>query len=121
MSVAMKQTWLGVSRDSLVKARGISVYLERQRRVVFKLKKKSQSIAVGKAFNIVGAQGPVSFKVVKYDKKAKEKLTVNSSGKVTVKKKLKKGTYTLNVEVTAGGNDAYNPGSQIVTLKVRVK
>jgi len=43
------------------------------------------------------------------------------TGKITVKKKLKKGTYKIKVKVTAAGNDNYNSLTKTVTFKVKVK
>ena len=86
-----------------------------------KLKKKARSFAKSKVFAITGAQGPVTFAVEKYDKKAKKKISVDSSGKLKVSKGVKKGTYTLKVSVTAAGNEAFDDASVTVTLKVKVK
>ena len=52
---------------------------------------------------------------------AKKKIIVSSSGKVTVKKGLKKGKYTLKVNVTAKGNESYKAKTTTVTLTVTVK
>ena len=43
------------------------------------------------------------------------------TGKVTVKKGLKKGTYPVKVKVTAAGNANYNKAAKTVTCKVVVK
>ena len=63
------------------------------------------------------AKGKVIFKKVKGTKK----ITVPKAGKVTVKKGLAKGTYTVKVKVTAAGGATYKAKSKTVTLKVRVK
>ena len=86
-----------------------------------KLKKKTQAFDAAKAFVVKDAQGTLTYKVLKYDKKAKKKITVSKAGKVTVKKGLKKKTYKLQVKITAKGNANYSSLSKIVTLKVRVK
>ena len=54
------------------------------------------------------ATGDVTFKKVSGDKK----ITVAKNGKVTVKKGLKKGTYTLKVKVT---------GKTVKTTTAKVK
>ena len=42
--------------------------------------------------------------------------------KVTIKKKLRKGTYKIKVKVTAAGNSNYKSSStKTVTFKIRVK
>ena len=82
-----------------------------------KLKKKNQSVSVKNAFTINNAQGKVTYKKTSGNKK----ITVSSSGKITVKKGLKKGKYKVKVKVTAAGNASYNSGSKTVTVTVKVK
>jgi len=86
-----------------------------------KLKKKTQTITARKVFTVNNAQGNVSYQVKAYDKKAGKKIKVSSSGKVTVKKGLKKGTYKIKVNVTAAGNVAYRAVTKTVTLTIKVK
>ena len=88
-----------------------------------KLKKKKQKLAVSKAMKINDAQGTVTYKLVSV-KKAKFKKYFKIStktGKITVKKKLKKGTYKVKVKVTAAGNNNYNSLTKTVTFKIKVK
>ena len=55
-------------------------------------------------------------------KSGSAKLSVNSrTGKVTVKKGTKKGTYKAKISVTAKGTSAYKPMTKTVTVKIRVK
>lgn len=82
-----------------------------------KVKKKKQTVAAKKAFTVSKAQGKVTYKKLSGNKK----ITINSSGKITVKKKLKKGTYKLKVRVTAAGNTKYKAGSKTVTVTIKVK
>ena len=43
-------------------------------------------------------------------------------GKITIKKKLKRGTYKVKVQITAQGNNNYDPSStKTVTFKIKVK
>ena len=50
------------------------------------------------------------------------RITIASSGKVTVKKGLKRGrTYSVKVKVTAKGNTNYRSKAKTVTLKIRIK
>lgn len=86
-----------------------------------KVKKKKQTISAKKAFSVKNAKGAVTYKVTKKDSKAKNKITVSSSGKVTVRKGLKKGTYKLKVKITAAGNNHYHSARKIVTLTVKIK
>lgn len=48
------------------------------------------------------------------------KITVSSSGKVTVKKGLGKGTYTLKVKVSAPSSKRYKSTSKTVSIKITV-
>ena len=52
----------------------------------------------------------------------KEKSTTQKGGKLTVKKRLKKGkTYTVKVKVTAAGSTNYKSKSKTVKLKIKVQ
>ncbi len=81
------------------------------------LKKKLQTVKRKQAFKVRKAKGAVTFKKVRGNKKIK----VSSTGKITVKKGLKKGTYKIRVKVRAAGTELYKAGVKTVTLKVRVK
>ena len=51
-----------------------------------------------------------------------KKITINKkTGKITVKKGLKKGTYKVKAKVTDSGNNVYKKTTKSVTFKVRVK
>lgn len=55
-------------------------------------------------------------------KSFKKYFKVNpKTGKITVKKRLKKGTYKVTVKVKAAGNDNYKSVVKKVTFKIRVK
>ena len=79
--------------------------------------KTKTTIKASKAFTVSNAQGKVTYK----KSSGKNKITVASNGKITVKKGLKKGTYTVKVKVTAAGNANYNKATKTVTLKIKVK
>ena len=64
-----------------------------------------------------GAQGAVTYAKASGNKK----ILVASNGQVTFKKKLKKGTYKVTVNVTAAGNANFNKVTKAVTFKVKVK
>ena len=89
------------------------------------VKKKNQTLALKKVMTVTGAQGAVSYKLVSAKKgktNFKKKFAINAkTGKVTVKKGVKKGTYTLKVTATAAGNAQYNASTKNVTIKVKVK
>ena len=84
-----------------------------------KLKKKAKAIY---PIAVSNAQGTVTYQVVGGKAKAKKTLKLNPwTGKISVKKKAKKGKYTISVMVTSAGNAEYNPWSTIVNGPVRVK
>ena len=82
-----------------------------------KVKKSNQSIIKSKAFKVSGAQGTVTFA----KSSGNAKITISKTGTVTVKKGLKKGTYTVKVKVTAAGNAKYKSASKPASITVRVK
>lgn len=88
------------------------------------VKKKAQTVKAAKAFKVAKAQGKVTYKLSsakKGSKSFKSKFKVSTAGKITAKKGLKKGTYTLKVKVTAAGNANYSAAAKTVTVKVKVK
>ena len=82
-----------------------------------KLKKKNQTITAKKAFSVKKAVGKVTFKKTSGSKK----ITVSKTGKLTVKKGLKKGKYKIKVKVTAAGNKSYKAKTKTVALIITVK
>ncbi len=72
-----------------------------------KIKKKKQSFKVAKA----------SGKITVKKGKGSKKLKVSKTGKITAKKGLKKGTYTVNVTINAAATSTY-AAALIVTLTV---
>lgn len=79
---------------------------------------KNKSFAKTKYLSIKNAKG----KLVFAGKSGSKSITVNKkTGKLTVKKGLKKGTYKFKVKVTAKGNTTYKSGSKTVTVKIKVK
>ena len=91
-----------------------------------KLKKKNQYLTVGKVITFKNkGKGTKTYKLVSAKKGKqdfKKKFTVNrKTGKVTVKKGLKKGTYKVKIKVTAAGNDNYRKVTKPVTVKIKVE
>ena len=82
-----------------------------------KLKKKNQTVKRAKALAVRNAQGAVTYKKTKGNKK----ITVAKNGKITVKKGLKKGTYKVKIKVTAAGNANYKAKSKTVTISIKIK
>ena len=50
------------------------------------------------------------------------RLSVNSkTGKITVKKKTKKGTYKIKVKVTSAANTNYKAAARNIIVKIMIK
>ena len=81
------------------------------------LKKKNQSISVKKLFVIKKAKGKVTYSKVS----GNSKITISKSGKVTVKKGLKKGKYKVKINVKSAGNNTYYSKTKKVTITIKVK
>ena len=92
-----------------------------------KLKKKNQYLDAAMAFAFANeGQGVKTYSLVsvkKGKKSFKKYFRIDAStGKVMVKKKLKKGTYKMKVAVLANGDAAHDPSAvQTVTVKIKVK
>ena len=92
-----------------------------------KLKKKTQTLAVTKVIKFTKQLKDKKTYTLSSAKKGKKSFKkyfkVNkTTGKVTVKKGLKKGTYNVKVKVKAAGNANYKESAvKTVTFKVRVK
>ena len=80
-----------------------------------KIKKKAQSFKLS-AKSTSGKK--VKYKLVKGNSKIKFSA---SSGKITVKKGTKKGTYKIKVKMTVSGNDQYKAYSTTKTITIKVK
>ena len=84
-----------------------------------KIKKKNQKLAVSKVIRYTSkGMGTVTY----VKSSGNKKITVNKkTGKVTVKKGLKKGTYKVKVKITASGTSTYKKATKTVTFRIRVK
>ena len=86
---------------------------------VKKVKKKAQTV---KPLTVKGQKTTVTYKGAAVGKKAKKALKINAkTGKITVKKKTKKGTYKMKVTVTAAGSAKYEAASKNVTVTIKVR
>ena len=83
------------------------------------VKKKAQTLAVTKVITFTKkGQGTTTYAKSSGDKK----ITIDKkTGKVTVKKGLKKGSYKVKVKVKAAGTDNYKAAAKTVTFTVNVK
>lgn len=88
-----------------------------------KLRKKAQKIARNKAVKVSEPKGTISYRKVSVSKKKfKKRFKVDAeTGKITVKKNTKRGTYKVKVKVTAAGDANHKAASRTVTVKVRVR
>ena len=85
-----------------------------------KVKKKAQTLKATQVIQFTNkGKGTLSYKKVSGNKK----ITINQkTGKVTIKKGLKKGTYKVKVKVKAAGNANYKASAwKTVTFTVKVK
>ncbi|MCR5665631.1 MAG: chitobiase/beta-hexosaminidase C-terminal domain-containing protein [Eubacterium sp.] len=83
-----------------------------------KLKKNKQTLKVSKVLTVKKAKGSVTYA----KKSGNKKIEINKkTGKVTIKKGLKKGTYRVKVKVKAAGNAKYKSLTKTVTFKIVVK
>ena len=84
-----------------------------------KLKKKTQKLAVGKVISFKrNGQGQISYLKTSGNKK----ITINKkTGKITIKKGLKKGTYRVKVKISATGNAEYKSAVKVTAIKIKVK
>lgn len=81
------------------------------------LKKKKATVKAAKAMTVAKPVGTVTYKKVA----GSNKVSVAKNGKLTVKKKTKKGTYSVKIRVSASGSDTVLAASKVVTVKIKVK
>jgi hypothetical protein len=91
-----------------------------------KLRKKKQTVSRSKVMTVSNPQGKVTYKLIGVkrgkSKKYKKYFKINATtGNVSIKKKLRKGTYKITCTVTASGNSEYKSGTKTVTFKIKVK
>lgn len=80
-----------------------------------KVRKAAQKV---KAIRVRNAKGALTYQKISGSKK----LSVNKrTGKITIKKKTKKGTYTMKVKVTAAGTGDYYAKAKTVKVTIKVK
>jgi hypothetical protein len=82
-------------------------------------KKKKTTFTVKKAFKIENAPSALTF--TKINKAGKGKIKVKKSGKITVAKGLKKGTYKVKVRVVTKATSTVQSFKKETVVKVKVK
>ncbi len=88
-----------------------------------KLKKKKKTYKRSKIMTLKGVKTNATYKITSVKKKKYKKyFKINSkTGKLTIKKKLKKGKYKVKVRIRAVGNTNYKVATKNVTVNVKVK
>ena len=82
-----------------------------------KVKSGTRKIKTKKVFKIKDAVGKVTYTKVDVS----DKLSIKPNGKIKVKKGTKKGEYSMNVLVSAAGDENYMESSQTVEVVIKVK
>ena len=116
-----KATFTILKAKNALKVKGKTVKVSKK-----KVAKKAQVRGVTKVIKFTRkGQGKKTYKLIsakKGKKSFRKKFAVNAkTGKLTVKKKLKKGTYKVRVKVTAKGTANYKAAARTVTITVKVK
>ncbi len=83
-----------------------------------KIKKKAQSFKIS-ATDL--GKAAKTYKLASVTKKAKKYIKVSSKGKVTIKKGLPKGKYTLKVKITTAATANYKKTTVTKKITIRVK
>ena len=88
-----------------------------------KLKKKAQTVKRTKAVTLTKPCGTVKYTLAGVSKaKFKKYFKINKkTGKISVRKGLKKGNYIVKIKVSAAGNGNYLPGAKTAKVIVKVK
>ena len=128
VTVTLKGNYSGTVSQSFTITKAANTLSVKAKKVTLKyskVKKKTQTLKVTKAINFKNkGQGKVTYKLKSVSKsKFKKYFKVNAkTGKITVKKGLKKGTYKLKIKVKAAGNGNYKASKEkTITVKIKVK
>ncbi len=121
--------WINVTSEFTVKGKVNPLAVKGRTATVksSKLKKTAQKLAVSKVITFTREAGDKKTYSLSSAKKGSRSFKKyfrisRTTGKVTVKKGLKKGTYKVRVKVSASGNDEYEASPvKNVTFKVRVR
>ena len=123
ITVTLKGNYSGtktVSYSITKKANPLKVKAKKAAVSFAKLKKANQSFAITKAVTFT-KKGQGTMVYAKKSGNAKIKIN-NKTGRITVAKGLKKGTYTVKITVMAKGNANYKASKAIpLAIKIVVK
>lgn len=83
--------------------------------------KKTITVSKAKAYTILNANGNVTFKKVKANKSSGNFKVNTKTGKITVKKGTKNGTYKLTVKISDSGDETHygKDVDTVVTIKIK--
>jgi len=120
-----KNSYGGASYQTFVIKKAANTMVAKAKKKIFTYKastlaKKNMTITKAKAFKITKAKGAVKFSKKSASKAIKNKVTINSAGKITLKKGIKAGTYKLKAKVRAAGNSNYKAKAAYVTFTIKV-
>ena len=106
---------------TIAKANQPLVAKAKAKKVKVKLSKvKKKAFTTSATVKVSKAQGKVTYKNISAKKSVKKWKVNAKTGKVTVPKGTKKGTYAVKLRITAAGNANYKSGSKIVSFKIIV-
>ena len=110
---------LNTAMSSLKMDQTLNVKTKKVTVKVKKVRKKAQTV---KPLTVTGQKTTVTYKGTPVGKKAKKALKINAkTGKITVRKKTKKGTYKMKVTVTAAASGKYEKAAKTVTVTIKVR
>ena len=107
---------------TIAKANQPLVAKAKAKKVKVKLSKvKKKAFTTSATVKVSKAQGKVTYKNISAKKSVKKWKVNAKTGKVTVPKGTKKGTYAVKLRITAAGNANYKSGSKDVSFKIIIK
>ena len=116
------ETFTIVKAKNTLKAKGKTAKLKAGTLTGKKLTKKTLTIQSAKACTIANPIGKVTYSKVKLNKKEfSKKFIVNKkTGKITVKKGVKEGTYRMTVKVKAAGDRNHKALKKKITITIKI-
>lgn len=125
MTITGKGNYKGSASTDFEISKAASTMTAKGRTVKIKSKtkklKKTKTISAKKAYNIKDPAGEVTYRKVKANKSSGKFKVDPETGKITVKKGLKRGTYKLTVNVTDPGSSNYDAAETSVVVKITIK
>lgn len=79
-----------------------------------------KAVTTVQTLNVNDAEGKVAYSNTSTDTTARKFSVDAENSKITIPKATKAGTYEVQVNITAAGNNNYKPGSKTVSFKITV-